>query len=36
MTIKSRWLKAFGFTTGQPVNIDAQQELLIIRSEGLS
>ncbi|OTQ04231.1 hypothetical protein B5S43_05340 [Gilliamella apicola] len=36
MTIKSRWLKAFGFTTGQTVIIDAQQGQLIIRIEGLS
>ncbi|WP_370521215.1 SymE family type I addiction module toxin [Snodgrassella sp. ESL0324] len=36
LTIKSCWLEAFGFTTGQPVIIDAQQGLLIIRIEGLS
>ena len=36
LTIKGRWLEAFGFTTGQPVIIDAQQGLLIIRIEGLS
>ncbi|MBI0165721.1 SymE family type I addiction module toxin [Snodgrassella sp. M0351] len=36
LTIKGCWLEAFGFTTGQPVIIDAQQGLLIIRIEGLS
>ncbi|MFQ1054815.1 SymE family type I addiction module toxin [Gilliamella apicola] len=36
MTIKSRWLEVFDFTTGQPVIIDAQQGQLIIRIEGLS
>ena len=36
LTIKGHWLKAFGFTTGQLVIIDAQQGLLIIRIEGLS
>ena len=34
LTIKDHWLEAFGFTTGQPVIIDAQQGLLIIRIEG--
>ena len=29
LTIKGRWLEAFGFTTGQPAIIDAQQGLLI-------
>ena len=36
LTIKDHWLEAFGFTTDQPVIIDAQQGLLIIRIEGLS
>ena len=36
LTIKGRWLEAFGFTTRQPVIIDAQQGLLIIRIEELS
>ncbi|OTQ54567.1 SymE family type I addiction module toxin [Gilliamella apis] len=36
LTIKGRWLEAFGFTTGQPVIIDVQQELLIIRILWLS
>ncbi|WP_207477652.1 MULTISPECIES: SymE family type I addiction module toxin [Gilliamella] len=36
LTVKGRWLEAFGFTTAQPVIIDAQQGLLIIRVEGLS
>ncbi|WP_425319112.1 SymE family type I addiction module toxin [Snodgrassella alvi] len=34
LTIKSCWLEAFGFTTSQPVIIDAQQGLLIIRIDG--
>ena len=34
LTIKGHWLKAFGFTTGQQVTIDAQQGLLVIRIEG--
>ncbi|PXY94616.1 type I toxin-antitoxin system SymE family toxin [Frischella perrara] len=34
LTIKGRWLEAFGFTTGQQVTIDAQQGLLVIRIEG--
>ena len=36
LTIKGRWLEAFGFTTGQSVTIDAQPGLLVIRIEGLS
>ena len=36
LTIKDRWLEAFGFTTGQPVIIDAQQGLLIIKLEMLN
>ena len=36
LTIKGHWLKAFGFTTGQPVIIDAQQRLLIIKLEMLT
>ena len=36
LTIKGFWLEAFGFTTGQPVIIDAQQGLLIIKLEMLT
>ncbi|WP_370530646.1 SymE family type I addiction module toxin [Snodgrassella alvi] len=35
LPIKGCWLEAFGFTTGQPVIIDAQHGLFIIRIEGL-
>ena len=36
LIIKGFWLEAFGFTTGQPVIIDAQQGLLIIKLEMLT
>ncbi|TPG55448.1 SymE family type I addiction module toxin [Ewingella americana] len=33
MTIKGKWLEEFGFTTGQPVNITAENGCLVIRTE---
>jgi len=33
LTIKGKWLEQFGFTTGQPVSITADNGCLVIRAE---
>jgi toxic protein SymE len=33
LTIKGKWLEEFGFATGQPVSITAENGCLVIRAE---